>query len=93
MSISRKQLKAQIAMKDKILQQHRAQVLEHQHYFHYHRVNHAILLIVAILLPSLWIGFKMKGDKWINKLAAQLSEVVTLAFMTYFRRLIIRLLK
>lgn len=93
MSHSRKQLRAQIAMTNRLLHCQQSEVIAQKSFIQYHRRHYVVFLIATLLVPALWLGWKMSGEKWVDKMARQLVDVVTLAFFSYFRRQLMNFLK
>lgn len=91
MMTARKQLIAQIAMTNRILCQKQSQVAESQEYFRQEHLNYSGLWAAVIIIPALWLGWKMSGEKWVERTATQFVELVTFAGLTYFRRKIMGL--
>jgi hypothetical protein len=56
-------------------------------------VNYTVVLTVTVLIPCLWLGWKLSEEKWIDRITAQLAELITLTFFTYFRKQLMALLK
>jgi hypothetical protein len=89
MNHARKRLIAEIDRADYhlALQQNRAK--EYSASLKKIRVDHARLLVLACLVPALIIGWKMSHGKWINKVATQAAQIVTITFFGYFRKRIV----
>lgn len=86
MSNSRKQLIAQIDRIDYQLELQKNQVKEYQSSLNRVRMKHSRLLVLALLVPALAIGWKVSRGKWVSKIAIQVTEVLTITFISYFRR-------
>lgn len=93
MSHSRKQLRIQIAMTNRLLHCQQKEVITQKSFIQHHRLHYSVILIVTLLVPALWLGWKMSGEKWVDKMARQVVDVVTLAFFSYFRRQLMNFFK
>lgn len=71
----------------------RALVAQNKRYLGLHRMNYTVVLAVTVLIPCLWLGWKLSEEKWIDRITAQLAELITLTFFTYFRKQLMILLK
>lgn len=71
---------------EQILHQRQNQVSLHKHYFERSWLNSSFLLLVVVLVPAFWLGWKAGGEKWVSKMTTYLSELVTLAFSAYFKK-------
>jgi hypothetical protein len=60
----------------------------HKRYFEQGRVNHSLLLVIGLLVPVIWLGWKASGEKWISKMALNIVELVSITFSTFFRRML-----
>ncbi|WP_428412794.1 hypothetical protein [Legionella sp.] len=58
-----------------------------------HRVNYTVVLVITVLVPCMWLGWKLSEEKWLDRITAQLAELITLTFFTYFRKQLMSLLK
>lgn len=93
MSNSRKQLIAQIAEMDAHLHLQQMQVRVYKSSLKKRQINYSGLLLMAFIIPTLFISWKMSRGNWINKLTTQLTELVTLTLMSYFRKQLINFFK
>ncbi|MDR3501220.1 MAG: hypothetical protein P4L79_01380 [Legionella sp.] len=66
---------------------------QNKRYLGLHRVNYTVVLVITVLTPCMWLGWKLSEEKWIDRITAQLAELITLTFFTYFRRQLMDLLK
>ncbi len=57
-----------------------------------HRTNYTVILVITVLVPCLWLGWKLSEEKWVDRMATQLVELITLTFFTYFRKQLIHLM-
>ncbi|MFJ1269565.1 hypothetical protein ACD661_13440 [Legionella lytica] len=58
-----------------------------------HKVNYTVVLVITVLVPCMWIGWKLSEKKWLDRITAQIAELMTLTFFTYFRKELMNLLK
>lgn len=79
-------------MMDRILHQQQIQVMAHKKYFIQKKMNHSSWLIVILLIPFLWLGWKVSSEKWITRITTQLVELMMLTFVTYSRKQLINFL-
>ncbi len=92
MSNSRRRLIAQINRIDYQLALQKNKVKEYQSSLKEVRIKHSHWIILALLLPTIAIGWKMRRGKWVSKIAIQVTEVLTITILSYFRRLVVNLL-
>lgn len=78
---------------DKRVHLQRALVAQNKRFLGLHRVNYTVVLVITVLVPCMWLGWKLSEEKWLDRMTAQLAELITLTFVTYFRKQLMSLLK
>jgi hypothetical protein len=68
-------------------------VAQNKRFLGLHRVNYTVVLVIAVLVPCMWLGWKLSEEKWLDRMTAQLAELITLTFFTYFRKQLMSLLQ
>lgn len=77
---------------DKMVHLQRTLVAQNKRYLGLHRINYTVVLVITVLVPCMWLGWKLSEEKWFDRITAQLAELLTLTFFTYFRKQLMNLL-
>ncbi|MGL5742159.1 MAG: hypothetical protein ACRCXC_06240 [Legionella sp.] len=60
---------------------------EHKEYFAQSGFNRYHLSALLLLVTAFFIGWKMERKKWSGRVTQQITEVGTLAFLNYFKKI------
>lgn len=93
MKKSRKQIIAQIAQMDKVLQYHKKNLAEHKDYFVQSRMTGWYVAAPALFIVAFFIGWKAERKNWSGKIMQYIVEVGTVILVSYFKKTIIALFK
>lgn len=82
---------AQIENMEKKLQRQQTKVIQHKEYITDYKINHRPLIALSILLPSLFIGWRMGKGKWLGTIAQQVTQIALLTVSTHFQKQLINM--
>jgi hypothetical protein len=88
----RKQLQAQIAAMDQKIHQEQALAMAHRRYFAQGSVDYSLFLVIGLLIPCIWLGWKVSSKQWVSKIMVGLVELVAVTSSAFVRRMLMNYL-
>ena len=78
---------------DRKLHYQEMRVATHKRYFTEGNISNSSLVVMALLIPAVLVGWHLGKARLFGRISAQLVEAGTLVFLTYFKKQLLELFK